>query len=102
MVTELSKNEHCMKSLVDLGAKGLYPLFHQEWLEDAGENRRIKITGQDRINNRAIAKSLSKHKNLERKKTVLLALAEEERQMFIVDFLQKVEMKILESKPEMQ
>ncbi|MCK5882828.1 MAG: hypothetical protein KAG61_04005 [Bacteriovoracaceae bacterium] len=102
MVTELSKNEPSMLSLINLGVKGLYPLFHKEWIEDAGENRRALITGQDRINNRAIAKSLSKHQTLDRKRTVLMALSDEERQTFIVAFIQKVEMKILESRPEMQ
>lgn len=100
MVTTLSASEHSMTALIELGAKGLYPLFHQEWIEQAGEYRKQKITGQDRINNKAIAKSIAKHKNLERKKTVLMALSEQERNTFIVDFLQKVESKILESRPE--
>ncbi len=102
MVTTLTASEHSMTALIELGAKGLYPLFHQEWIERAGEHRRQKLTGQDRVNNKAIAKSIAKHKSLERKKTVLMALSEQERNTFIVDFLQKVESKILESRPEMQ
>lgn len=102
MVTSLTDNSHNIDSLIKLGAKGLYPIFHSSWIEEAGECKKRKITTKDKANINAIIKSLAKHKNLERKKTILMALSDEDRTIFVIDFLQKVELEILGEKPELQ
>lgn len=88
-----------LKPLIELATKGLFPIFHPSWIESASQARDTRATYCDLQLFAKIEKSLSKHKSLERKKTVMMALTEAERTAFICHFLQKVECRILETKP---
>lgn len=99
MTETVCLNQEALTSLVELGTKGLFPIFHPSWIEEASLNRRTKMTPQELARISQIEKSLSKHKSLERKKTVMMALRRPERQLFITHFLQLVEGKILKSGP---
>lgn len=99
MTETVSFTSDGLVSLVELGSKGLFPIFHPSWLEEASLNRRSKLTVQELELIRKIEGSLSKHQSLERKKTVMMALKRADRQLFITHFLQRVEARILKTKP---
>lgn len=95
------KNEQSLKSLVQLGTKGFFPLFYDDWIEEHTENRSAKLTSQEKQKARQIMQKLVKHKSIDRKRTLLLALDEYERKTFIKAFMKMVEGQILDEKPEL-
>ena len=90
-----------MKTLIDLGIKGHYPLFHRRWLNDLYDNLNKKLNKSEKKIARQIMKRVEKHKSLERKKTVLLSLQEAERIIFMKAFFDLVENRILDNKPDL-
>ena len=91
-----------MKALIHLGTQGHFPLFHYSWLADPvmKEKKFQKITGLERARAKKLFQRVSKHRQLEHKKTVLLSMDEEDRKLFMKAFLKLVEGKILDQKPE--
>ena len=94
--------EESMKALIQLGTHGHFPLFQECWLKDPGfkEKRFQKITGLERARAKKLFQNVSKHRQLEHKKTVLIAMDDEDRKIFIKAFFKMVEGKILDQKPE--
>ena len=94
--------EESMKALIHLGTKGHFPLFHELWMKDPAikENKFHKITGQERARAKKLFQRVSKHRQLEHKKTVLLSMVDEDRKLFMKAFFKLVEGKILDLKPE--
>lgn len=95
------KNEKSMKSLVELGTKGFFPLFYDDWIEEHTHYKSEKLSGQEKQKARQIMQKLVKHKSIDRKRTLLLALDENERMTFIKAFMKMVEGQILDEKPEL-
>ena len=95
--------EESMKALIQLGTTGHYPLFHACWINDPGlrEKRFQKITGAERARAKKLFQQVSKHRQLEHKKTVLLSMSEEDRKLFMKAFFKLVEGKILDQRPEL-
>ena len=94
--------EESMKALIHLGTKGHFPLFHSSWLTDPELNQKKfhKITGLERARAKKLFQRVSKHRQLEHKKTVLLSMEDDDRKLFMKAFLKLVEGKILDQKPE--
>lgn len=94
--------EDSMKALIQMGTQGHFPLFHSSWLSDPEIKGRkfSKITGLERARAKKLFQRVSKHRQLEHKKTVLIAMSEEDRKLFIKAFFKLVEGKILDQKPE--
>ncbi len=95
------RSNQSIKSLVELGVKGFFPLFEKEWIWEARENSK-KLTGNEKVKAKKLFKRVSQHRSLDRKKTVLISLDEKERNLFIRAFLKMVENKILDLKLELQ
>jgi hypothetical protein len=91
-----SRNDQSFKSLIDLGTQGHFPLFDLRWLGDIRGLEPNKLTNAEKLQAKKIIKRLAKHKTLERKKTILISLAKNERQLFIRAFLNMVEGKIID------
>lgn len=91
-----------MKALINLGTQGHFPLFHSSWLmePELKEKKYNKITGLERARAKKLFLRVSKHRNLEHKKTVILSMADDDRKLFMKAFLKLVEGKILDLKPE--
>ncbi len=91
-----------MKALIHLGTQGHFPLFHSSWLKDPEmkEKKFQKITGLERARAKKLFQSVSKHRLLDRKITVLLSMSDDDRKLFMKAFLKLVEGKILDQKPE--
>lgn len=102
MEFHLAERDQSIKSLVEMGKNGFYPLFHQDWMNDVYDLPNKKMTKKDKIKAKEILSKLVKHKSLERKKIVLMTLSDEERSIFIKAFLDIVENKILNSRPGIQ
>lgn len=100
----LYRPEESMKALIHLGTQGYYPLFHEMWLNHPGikEKKFQKITGLERARAKKLFLRVSKHRQLEHKKTVLQSMNEDDRILFMKAFFKLVEGKILDLKPELQ
>lgn len=95
--------EESMKALINLGTVGYYPLFHELWLSDPEikEKRFQKITGIERARVKKLFQQVSKHRQLEHKKTVLQSMNDDDRKLFMKAFFKLVEGKILDQKLEL-
>ena len=94
------RNDQSIKSLVELGTRGYFPLFENEWIEDISTDTK-KLTGNEKVKAKKLFLRVSKQRSIERKKTILFSMEEIERQLFIKAFLKMVENKILDNKPEL-
>ncbi len=97
-----AKKEKSLKSLVDLGVKGFYPLFHPDWAATMNFTNKKALTKKEKKKAKDIMNRLLNHRGLERKKIILFSLPEFEREIFVRSFLDMVEGKILDRKPELQ
>lgn len=95
--------EESMKALIHLGTTGHFPLFHDIWMNDPDmkEKRFQKITGIERARAKKLFQQVSKHRQLEHKKTVLISMCDEDRKLFMKAFFKLVEGKILDQRPEL-
>ena len=95
--------EESMNALIHLGTVGHFPLFHEVWLSDPDirEKRFQKITGIERARAKKLFQQVSKHRQLEHKKTALLSMCDDDRKLFIKAFFKMVEGKILDQKREL-
>lgn len=98
----VAKKEKSLKSLIELGVKGYFPLFHPSWTEEIYSKDKEYLTKKDRKKAKEIMNRLLNHRGIERKKIILLSLKEEERKLFIRSFMDMVEDKIIDKKPELQ
>ncbi len=95
------KNEQSLKTLVQLGTKGFFPLFYDNWIEEHFDKQSSKLTSVEKQKAKQIMQKLVKHKSIDRKRTLLMALDENERSTFIKAFMKMVEGQILDEKPEL-
>ena len=95
--------EESMKALINLGVHGHYPLFHESWITKSTLQKKnfLKITGIERARAKKLFNNVLKHRNLERKKIILLSMSDEDRDLFIKAFFNLVEGKILDQKLEL-
>lgn len=91
-----------MKSLIELGRNGHFPLFHESWIEEVSREKNTRPNKADQKKAKEIMDKLAQHKNLDRKRTLLLSLPEAERKLFIKEFFSLVEQSILEERPIFQ
>lgn len=92
-------NDATFKPLIELGTRGHFPLFLDEWLNKIRDR---SLTKSEMLKVKNLITQLSKHKTIERKKTLLFSLADADREMFIKAFLQVVEGKLLNEKLPLQ
>ena len=108
------KNEDSIRSLIDMGTRGYFPLFRPEWIEEifsesfASTNNSTpnkskknynRLTGQEKEKAKSIIQRLAKHRSIERKQIVISAMDENERKLLVRAFMKMVEGKILDAKP---
>lgn len=88
-------NDKSFKPLIELGAKGHFPLFLDEWIIELREKN---LTKSEKLKVKKLVTQLSKHKSIERKKTLLFSFEKGDREIFIKAFLQVVEGYLLNEK----
>lgn len=104
------KNEESIRSLIEMGTKGHFPLFAEEWVntffrEDGTTGKKKnhdKLTSREKMKAKQIIQRLAKHRTIERKKIVVMAMKDEERDLLVKAFMKMVEGRILDSKPHLQ
>lgn len=105
----LARKEKSIKTLIEMGRHGHYPLFDSKWMYEcfdewnrAYENKQRKksLTGTEKSKARKILQRILQHRNIDRQKTVLLSLGKDERHLFMRAFFHMVEGKILDQKPQ--
>jgi hypothetical protein len=94
--------DESLKSLIKMGALGFYPLFDGTWINEVLKFTNLNLSKIEKQKAKRILLRLEKHKSLDRKKTILLSLGKEERDLFIKAFLKMVEGEILDQRPEIQ
>ena len=95
------KDGQSIKSLIELGANGFFPLFEEKWFLQK-ELKEKKLTGNEKVKAKKLFSRVAGHRGINRKKTILLSMTEEERNLFMRAFMKMVEMKIMDSKPGLQ
>lgn len=89
-----------MNSLIEMATHGHYPILENEWINNIiTEGKRLSETEKKRA--QKILKRVSEHRSLERQKTVIFSMDENERTLFIKAFLNLVEGRILDEKPHL-
>ena len=86
-----------IRSLIELGMKGHYPLFEHAWISNLCMDKKLRFNHKEKLITKNIFDKLSGHRGLERKKILLSSINEEEREIFIKAFLKLVELAIVES-----
>jgi hypothetical protein len=100
-VQTLSRKEKIVKSLLHMGQAGHYPIFNAEWFYDCFKSIPEKpLSSKDKMRARKILQRVLMHANLDRQKTLLFSLNEEERNLFLRSFCHMVEGKILDDAPQ--
>jgi len=94
------RHDKSLKSLIELGALGHYPLFEPSWVQEALESNK-KLTGNEKSKAKTLLKKLCDHRTIDRKKTVLFALKPSDRKVVIKAFIKLVEGKILDKGMEL-
>ncbi len=100
MALEIVRKESSIRSLIDLGCKGYFPLFMDEWIDQAIIDNTKRPTKKDKLLTKEVIKRLSKHKSIERKKIIIMSLDDEKRTAFVKVFLSLVEGQILDDGPK--
>lgn len=96
--------DQTIKSLIEWGAQGHYPLFDRDWLGalEVPNGKRLKaLTINEKGKVKSILKRIAQQNSFERKRTVLFSLSTEDRTTFIRAFMRAVEGQILDKSPEL-
>jgi hypothetical protein len=100
-----TEEEISMLRFIELGRLGHYPLFFREWIQESyakkAQHKNTSVpTTKEYVYK--IFSELEKHKNLERKKTFLEMLSNDERNKFIRSFMYLVEVRALDKTQTLQ
>ena len=85
--------------MVEMGSKGHFPLFSKKWLDEYKKIHPKINSNKNTIKVcKEIIKRLGKHRDLEKKRTLLASLDKNQLMIFINEFIKIVEAKILSRK----
>ncbi len=93
-----------LDQLIEAGSSGYFPLFYQDWIHESFAD---KATVQKISFSRAAEtvhrfyKQIERHSSIERKKTAIQALGNEDRTDFILSFMKMVEYRTLDKLREL-
>lgn len=93
-----------LDQLIEAGSAGYYPLFYQDWIHesfsDAAEVKRMSFSRAAETVHR-VYKQIERHHSIERKKTAIQALKNDERKDFVLSFMKMVEYRTLDKLREL-
>lgn len=93
-----------LDQLIESGSAGFYPLFYQDWIlesmKDPKEVRQMSFSRAAETVHR-VYKQIERHSSIERKKTAIQALKNDERKDFILSFMKMVEYRALDKMKEL-
>ncbi len=82
---------------IELGKRGVYPLFFDEWIKDLDLSQLGKKSYLDKDLLIEQFKKLSVHSNIDKKKIALSALTKSERDELILSFFKEIDKLIFEN-----
>jgi hypothetical protein len=98
------QDAHNLDQLIEAGSAGFYPLFYQDWILESYQNpqevRKISFSIAAE-NVHRVYKQIERHSSLDRKKTAIQALKNEERKEFVLSFMKMVEYRTLDKLKEL-
>ena len=93
-----------LDQLIEAGSSGYLPLFYPSWISesfsDLGEVRKMSFSRAAETVHR-IYGQIERHTSIERKKTAIQAMGNEERKDFIISFMKMVEYRALDKMREL-
>ncbi len=93
-----------LDQLIEAGSAGFFPLFYQDWIHesfsDSTEVRCMSFSRAAETVHR-VYKQIERHSSIERKKTAIQALKNEERKDFVISFMKMVEYRALDKMKEL-
>src|SRR3989338_2989657 len=93
-----------LDQLIEAGSSGYFPLFYQDWIlesfADSVEVRRMSFSSAAETVHR-VYKLIERHSSIERKKTAIQALKNDERKDFVLSFMKMVEYRALDKMREL-
>jgi hypothetical protein len=93
-----------LDQLIEAGSSGYFPLFYQDWIHESFADKSI---AQKMSFSRAAEtvhryyKQIERHSSIERKKTAIQALKDEDRNDFVLSFMKMVEYRTLDKLREL-
>ncbi|MBG60541.1 MAG: hypothetical protein CMJ16_08800 [Peredibacter sp.] len=85
-----------IKNYIDMAKTGHCPLFFSEWLDGPLQSSQALTYRSAKRNVGEVFSKLSKHRSIERKKTMVESFSDQERAEFIQSFFKLVERDILQ------
>ena len=95
------RNDQSIKSLVKIAAQGYFPLFEPEWISETMKDKK-KLTGNEKAKAKTLFKSLTKHRSIDRKRTLIHSMNDSDRSIIVKAFMKMVENNVLDDRPELQ
>lgn len=88
-----------MSPFIETASFGHYPLFYKSWIKKYS----LWLSSKDIVNKKNdlyfdVLGKINKHKSLERKRTVLISLPNDDLMYFMHEFFKAVEIELLEEK----
>jgi hypothetical protein len=93
-----------LDQLIEAGSTGYLPLFYQEWItESFADKSEVKKMSFSRAAETVhkVYRLIEKHHSIERKKTAIQAMNNEERKDFVLSFMKMVEYRTLDRLKEL-
>lgn len=88
-----------LNELIEAGSSGYLPLFYQDWIaesfSDSSNMRKISFSRAAETVHKVFEK-IERHPTIERKKTAIQAMDDDERKEFILSFMKMVEYRTLD------
>lgn len=93
-----------LDQLIEAGSSGYFPLFYRSWIHesfaDVAEVKRMSFSKAAETVHR-VFNQIERHSSLERKKTAIQALKNEDRKDFVLSFMKMVEYRALDKLTEL-
>ena len=93
-----------LDQLIEAGSSGYFPLFYQDWIlesfKDQGIVHKLSFSSAAETVHR-FYKQIERHHSIERKKTAIQALKQEDRKDFVLSFMKMVEYRALDKMREL-
>lgn len=93
-----------LDQLIEAGSTGYLPLFYQEWImesfADKNEVKRMSFSRAAETVHK-IYRQIERHHTIEKKKTAIQALANDDRKDFVLSFMKMVEYRALDKLKEL-
>lgn len=93
-----------LDQLIEAGSSGYFPLFYQDWIlesfKDQGIVHKLSFSRAAETVHR-VYKQIERHHSIERKKTAIQALKQEDRKDFVLSFMKMVEYRALDKMREL-